>query len=657
MWIHGLRRFGGDSPHRLRLDNKLVCIIGANEVGKSTLLDALRLSRHETREPDSEDALPINPLLLTRGESITEERELVRVRYRLDTDDHAALASQQSAKQLKDIQWLERRLTADGRIATSYDPAPVRDKTLRHDLAKKLTTSTNSDSWPRADDLIDGPADPNVLTAVMEKLNGTTYYLGQDTTGALSTLADWLDEDVDELSDWYTESTSHTSLAEAIRATLIVEAIPHPTSQAQAALTPRIPEFIQFDKVERGIGDEYDLSDPDLPEALLNLADLAGLDLDLLREKVIAEETGTVEDLRENANAILAEKFEAWSQNPTVKVSFGLSGTRLFVHVKSGSGPSMRLGERSEGLRQFVALVALTAQHKHVVAPVLLIDEVEMHLHYDAQADLIGVLAEQTTAAQVIYTTHSAACLPEDLGSAVRVVEGVGDLTASKVRQQFWSEDVGLGSLLMAMGAASLALVLLRPAALVEGGADLVLLPSLIREATGNDILGFQIVPGGAEVARERVIGLDLHGTATIWIYDGDEGGVAARKFITDQGVDDSRVFLLSANRRALDLEDFVHPATYVKAVNLYGEDVAAGERFFAIDDLPTETCARHDAVTEWFEANELRGPSKVAIANKILELRGSVPLVDPKRKPTLKKLYSDAIKIFAADERRRGAG
>ena len=55
-----------------------------------------------------------------------------------------------------------------------------------------------------------------------------------------------------------------------------------------------------------------------------------------------------------------------------------------------------------------------------------------VYLYWPSKRELFGsvltreaarLLAEQTAAGQVIYTTHSAACLPEDLGLSVRVVE------------------------------------------------------------------------------------------------------------------------------------------------------------------------------------------------------------------------------------------
>ena len=53
-WIHGLRRFGGKDPHRVRIDAKLVCLIGANEAGKSTILDALEFVQGPEAMPSAD---------------------------------------------------------------------------------------------------------------------------------------------------------------------------------------------------------------------------------------------------------------------------------------------------------------------------------------------------------------------------------------------------------------------------------------------------------------------------------------------------------------------------------------------------------------------------------------------------------------------------
>lgn len=647
LWVHGLRRFGGPGPHRLRLDGRLICVIGANEVGKSTLLDALEMSASEVVDEETGDRISVDPGALTRGESVEEKRELVRVRYRLGERDRAVFAGLAGTEQLKGVRWLERCKRANGTLETTLDPSPQRDEKPRHALAKTLREALSHEEWPPEEETAGTAGDQATLGPVVEQLESSLRYIGSGVRSRLTELADWLEE-----QGW------NQKPVDELRKVADLEALPHPEDEAMPALAPRIPQFIAFTEGERSLDDEYDLAAvaADPPAPFRNLSNLASLDLDLLREKIAIGETGTVKDLIDEANSELEKQFAAWTQEPSVRVSFHpVAGTRLAVHVRSGAGASMKIGERSEGLRQFVSLVALTAQQDRSVPPILLIDEVEMHLHYDAQADLIRVLAEQRTASQVVYTTHSAACLPEDLGSAVRVVEGIDDQMASRIRGQFWSDEAGLGTLLMAMGAASLAFVLLRPAAIVEGGADLVLLPSLIREALEADVVGFQVVPGGAIAPDARIAGLDLHGTATIWILDGDESGVKRRRFLVKHGVDPARILLLQTTRGPLELEDLINPATYVRAVNVYAADLNAGELEFAESDLPTSNCARPEAVDAWCTKHGLRSPSKTAIANKVLDLRGEMPLINARRKPTLVKLHADAMKHLSAAQGVRG--
>jgi hypothetical protein len=309
------------------------------------------------------------------------------------------------------------------------------------------------------------------------------------------------------------------------------------------------------------------------------------------------------------------------------------------IHVQSGKGVPMKPGERSEGLRQFVALVALTAGEGHDVPPILLIDEAEMHLHYDAQADLMETLAKQTAAAQIIYTTHSSACLPEDLGSSIRVVRGVGEEMRSVVDQQFWSEEVGIVPLLLAMGAGSMAFVPLRAAVIAEGGSELVLLPSLIKEAIRQPRLGYQVVPGAAQAPPTRIAGLDLSGTRTVWVLDGDQGGEDRRKYLTRHGIEEKRIRLLHESTGGFDLEDLIRPATYVRGVSNYAADFGV-EAEFTEEDLPLENCGRHRVVAAWCREQGIKEPGKTAIANKVLALRGEEPLSDPEHHPLLRDLH-----------------
>ena len=117
------------------------------------------------------------------------------------------------------------------------------------------------------------------------------------------------------------------------------------------------------------------------------------------------------------------------------------------------------------------------------VAPVLLIDEADAHLHLNAQADLVSLLMKQNKAAQVLYTTHSPGCLPSDLGTGIRLVER--EDSTSSIESHFWTNKApGFGSLLYAMGANAAAFSTCRRAVLAEGPSDMIMLPTLLRLAT-----------------------------------------------------------------------------------------------------------------------------------------------------------------------------
>ena len=118
-------------------------------------------------------------------------------------------------------------------------------------------------------------------------------------------------------------------------------------------------------------------------------------------------------------------------------MSFSVRDRNLNIVIENEPTEFTNLAERSDGFRQFVALQSFTMKER-AEKPILLIDEAETHLHYDAQAALVQMLQKQQVASKVIYSTHSAGCLPEDLGNGVRLVAKTGP-SSSKIINRFWS--------------------------------------------------------------------------------------------------------------------------------------------------------------------------------------------------------------------------
>jgi hypothetical protein len=198
----------------------------------------------------------------------------------------------------------------------------------------------------------------------------------------------------------------------------------------------------------------------------------------------------------------------------------------------------------------------------------------------------------------------------------------------------------------MAMGASSLVFVTMRPAVIAEGGSDLVLLPTLFREAIGASSLGFAIVPGAATTPPERIAGLDLQGVGTVWVLDADDSGRTRRKqLIEDSKIPEERVLLLIDDGE-IEIEDLIAPDTYATAVQNYLTDINSAEEFTA-NELPSKTCGRPEAVEAWCEARQITPPSKIVVANKIIDLVHEVAILDEPCTEMVRNLHDRIVARF----------
>jgi len=460
---------------------------------------------------------------------------------------------------------------------------------------------------------------PEVISEINELASG------------LSGIPDAPQDDEDATSDEENASShkdrieARSKAVEVLHGLVAHERSERPANQVVKALGPVVPTFLSFDEHARSLDRDYDLNT--LPEpkplALQNLANLAQLDLDELREQVKNGNAPEAEALLEQANSVLKEDFEhSWGQSEVyVRLSIDGSVLHLLVSVEGGATYSW-IDERSDGLRTFVALRAFVAGHKDP-KPILLVDEAETHLHYDAQVDLVEVLQHQTLAAKIVYTTHSVGCLPPDLGSGIRAVVPIPGQERSRIDNSFWTAGPGLTPLLFGMGASLLALAIPRRVVLTEGSSDCVLYPTLLRQATGESELEFRFAPGLSSASDATLRELDSEGGRVAFLVDGDESGDRIRTRLEKAGVAQAHIISIrELTGSPVTIEDFVSAEVFAAALNALLHRWNDLDSEIQVSELRDNN--RWTLCEEWCEQHGVAPPSKLQLAQEVVDRRRS---------------------------------
>lgn len=637
--LKGYKRF---ADAWMNLDGKVVAIVGPNEAGKSSILDALLLLNDDQAVPAT---------ALTRGESYGGDHEVAWARFRLSAEERALAPLPLAADQGI---WLMVAKTVAGPRRFRLEPAATRDRSARREGAAAIKAAS-SQTWfmgwtytPGSDDEATDqiPTPVEFASQLVTDLEISDESLPVETIQNLELLLRRLKAMRSDGSISTKVGLARLDRLERVLAHAFeVERTPAPGTLAEA-LKNRIPRFVDFDDENRNLRSDYDLGNPNdmSRDALKNLAAMADLSLDGLRDASNVGDKGARRTIQEKAQEKLAEELkEAWKQAP-IAVSFDLQGTALSITVSSHERDYFALEDRSDGLRTFIALRGFLAQSVYEVPPILLVDEAETHLHYDAQADLIRVFEQQDVAAQVIYTTHSIGCLPQDLGRGVRVVTPIPDSTRSAIENVWCREDAGVSPLMLAMGASTVPLAPSRFVVIAEGASDAMLLPSLLREATGLSSLEFQVVAGLSEASEAELARLDLEAPRVPYLVDGDPGGAQISARLRKVNIALRKIVKLSTPVAGIVIEDLVHPELYAKAVDQYLKAWPPFRGGFPRGLLGKT--GRPQAVKTWCEGNNILVPSKLRVAEDILRILDDPNppadrrLADPSRLGLLKSIH-----------------
>jgi predicted ATP-dependent endonuclease of OLD family len=488
------------------------------------------------------------------------------------------------------------------------------------------------------------PWDQDLLATVSETLGSDVETLNEDQVAAFENLADHIrrityppaDRDDLELAEpSIIEARAETR--EAVASALVdlaqTERQPTPVRQVLNALDPYYPGIVFFEEDDRDLRSDYQVAVAvqERPAALENLCAVAKLELGDVAAAIDSGRIPHVEKLIEDANAELKRVFsEVWKQSGVYpRFSAPLDGTlRVFIATEGDASYSFP-HERSDGLRWFIALHAFLAS-TGTEGPVLLVDEAETHLHYDAQADLIDALMAQRVAPKVVYTTHSVGCLPPDLGRGIRAVLPAKDAERSEIANSYWSIDpagqerVGYTPLLFGMGARLLSLTVPRWAVVAEGPSDAILLPSLLREASNLESLGYRVVGGLSELAKPRLSSLPTHGGSVVCLADGDPPGLKRLAQVETAGMEKNRLFDLGDIQADCTLEDLVAPDVFADAVNLELETWAIANYRVDPSTLPSTGRWNHLMDPANTGGDDLSRLSKTRVAQRVVDAQRS---------------------------------
>jgi energy-coupling factor transporter ATP-binding protein EcfA2 len=609
--IRGFKRL---SNAACNVDGKMIAFLGPNEAGKSSVLQALSWFS----EPDT----PLAPRLATRGQTLNPSEPVVRVTYALGNEDRAAIDDLPMRNTVKSFTVAKY---ANGETRYGLQPQPSRnsepiDEALASIVAiERIFPGEAEPENPTVDD----DEVRRLLAVVQSFFENPDATWDADWDGDFNALIEWLDEPI--RVDGGAEPTPRAPEAGVLisSAREIMRAA-HPRVIARQRLHRRVPEFAFFDAAERSLSPSYDLSEEQFrlapPSSLSNLLWLAELDLNKLWQTVEDSDTSRARTMERQANERLAKRLGPRWRQERLNVELNVSGTVLEVLIAEGhqTGATTAFDERSDGLRMFVALVAFLARREFELPPILLVDEIETHLHLDAQADLVEVLTNDVEATQVFYTTHSPGSLPRDLGTGIRLVQpDDSNRSVSLLRNDFWTSGPGFTPLLFAMGAGAAAFSALRKAVFCEGPSDMILLPSLFRLAIDQDDVGFQITQGISSYNGPR-LELEEAAARVAYLLDGDEGGDNNRGRLEGMGIAPDRIVQLDADTAA---EDYVLRSRYLEVVNtlLPGEEIRD-------EDLAADATVSR-AVERWCEEHDEKPPGKTAVASALVRDREALTL------------------------------
>jgi energy-coupling factor transporter ATP-binding protein EcfA2 len=575
----------------VNIDEKVTCLVGKNESGKSAFLHALwRLNPART---DPKFSIPEQyPAWLEkrhRNQGVNQEEfEPVEVSLQWEPAD---------------VKVLERK----------FGPGIVEvGTTLR--LWKNYNNEFRWDS---------GCNEKQAVTSFVKKhALPTTKAAGYTSILDFETLRIKLTDDISRFADSAEELKPFTDAKAALD--LLLDKNSTFDDVIWRIVEARLPEFFYFADYSKlpysvKINDvlkKENLNDSDATaRALLKLGGTEQeymLNPDYERRK---------RELENVANVLTDDVNRYWSQNPELRVQPDIT-QRTVKHDQGQQSVldemklriwdnrhslSLPFDEHSAGFQWFFSFLAAFSEYENSDPPVvILLDEPAVGLHARAQKDFLRFIEERLTKrCQVIYTTHSPFMVQPGKLERVRLVEDHGKERGAVVSSDVLTRDHD--TLFPLQGALGYDLVqhlfVAENNIVVEGTSDYayIKIVSDFLESKGRTSLDskWSIVPvGGADLIPTFVALLGNHLKVTVLVDSRKEGHQKLERLINDGYLEKHRIILIGEilGRKTGDIEDLFEVDEYLDLYNkAFNKTLKAGD--LKGTDPIAGRIARHEGV------------------------------------------------------------
>ena len=180
---------------------------------------------------------------------------------------------------------------------------------------------------------------------------------------------------------------------------------------------------VQLDEIQGRRSEEH-LTEED--GTFLALLELSELDLDqLIQFESNADISQRHCDL-DSGGAVLTAKFSDHLGQRNYEIAYRAEGNRFVTYVKDDYDSALvELEERSRGFQWFFSfdLMMMHGRKNTFKGSIVLLDEPGLHLHPDAQEDLLRLLEKYSEDNTLLYTTHLPFMIDLDYPDRIQILK------------------------------------------------------------------------------------------------------------------------------------------------------------------------------------------------------------------------------------------